>query len=1318
MQSVESLGLGSGVLTSDLVEQLITAEREVSDIRLDSRQELTEAKITAYGEIQSLMADIQSSANKLSSPSLVGATQATSSDESILTATTTSVAEPGSYSVEVVNTAKAHALASQTYSSFDEVVGTGKLVFSFGAVSYDGSGDISGQDINGDRITKSITIDDSNRSLSGIRDAINNADMGVTATIVNDGSGYRLLMTSSETGVENAMRIEAQDESGNLLTSGLATLAFNENQLASSAMTQTAGAQDASLMVNGLTITRSSNVVEEVIPGVALNLNGADVGKTVNITVSADTEELTETLQGFVDTYNQLKTFVDDLSSYNTETQQAGLLLGDSTIRSMMTQLRALISEPVVGLGGKYRSLTELGVNTDRNNDYQLTFDTSIFNRALTEDRTSIIGLLAKSGVTTDSQITYVNDSINTRPGTYDVEITQLATQARYDGQSLALLDFSSPVVIDESSNNFNINVNGTNSEITLTQGSYTSGDALAKEIALQINSSNAVSAAGHSVSVAYDNAARNFSVTSNQYGSSSRISFASVDANVANVLGFTASGQGAYQGVGLTTLNADAFNGKGATSLQGQSTVDEDEGINFAASNATFSLNIDGAGPVAVVVNQDASGQDLNGDGIYGDRKDTLQAVQSAIDAQPGLNGLVTASFDAEGYLRFETTAEGSARSIEVSATGIGTGDILLGLDGTQGVQTNGKDPGVTFAAPVEFAVQVDGVDSLNKVSVPAGNYLSGDALAAEIQNQIGAVLSSDPNFTGVVKGAETAVASRDISAPIDFSAANSGFILNVSGNEQEIIVSGNSGNNIADIQSALDAAYGAGVVTASLDGSGLKLTTVASGHEEYIEVESDGRGARSAAFADLSAGIDFSGGQNATFTLTVDGLDINVDVNGDGTAGGNNSESNLTVIQQAIDSALVNSGQFAAGDVRARVNDSGQLYFETQRKDGVRTAATFGASSSVEVKNLGGTAATSLGMSAGVSTNGYDGFGLATNERNFGYDLDVTVDYEYDPDKLTGAFNISVGGLGTSVRFTDLDPAAISALGLQDAAVYSPAVAVGQDVAGKINGIEATGTGQFLRAVDGNQAATNGYYLGDLATDFSTPVTIDATNNVFTIEVDGVEAEVTLNQPAVYNSGTSLALALQQAINDTTAFSDEDIRVRVDYTTDTSSYAYGRFGIISASTGASSDVQIKDVSSGVAEVFGFTLGRGDGEAGKDQVGFIDDASGLRLKVTGGEPGMRGQVTYISGFGDQLKEIMDGFLNGRDSMMSVRQAALDDDLTDIDEEREKLDARMEAREARLRSQFLYNDAIIQTLNSTLDFVQQQFDAMNGNNDN
>jgi len=1317
MPSIDSLGLGSGVLTSDLIEQLISSEREVADLRLDSRQKLTEAKITAYGEIRSQMADIQSAANSLSSPSLVSSTTATSSDDSILTATTSVSAKPGTYSVEVVNTAKAHALASGTYSSVNEVLGTGKLVFSFGALSYDGSGNVSGQDINAERATKTIEIDESNRTLSGIRDAINNANMGVSASIVNDGSGYRLLMTSEETGVENAIRIEAQDDSGNLLTSGLGALAFNENQNAASNLSQTAAAEDAQLLVNGLSISRSSNTVDEVITGISLNLHSADVGKTVSITVTPDTEELSGLIEKFVDGYNALKTFVDDLSSYDVETQQAGLLLGDSTMRSMMSQIRGLISQPIVGLSGKYRSLTELGVNTNRDNEYQLDFDTSVFKKALSEDRSSLIGLLAKTGKATDSQITYVNDSINTQPGSYSVEITQLATQAKYQGQSLALLDFSSPVVIDESSDSFRINVDGTNATIQLTHGSYSSGDELAKQIALQINSSETLSNGGRSVSVDYDATEKRFSVTSNTYGASSQVYFVSMDQNVSNVLGFNTTGQGTYEGVGLTTLNADSFNGKGATTLQGNSPVAETNGINFAANNATFALDIDGNGPVNVTVNLNASGQDLNGDGVFGDRKDTLQAIQTAIDAQPGLNGLVTASFDDDGYLLFETTAEGSARSIEISAVGSSSSDLLLGLNGSQGAQANGKDPGLSFSQPVEFAIQVDGITSATKVSLPAGNYLTGDALAAEIQNQISATLAGDANFTDVVKGAETSVATRDISAPIDFSAANSGFKLNVSGNEQEIIVTGNSGDSVADIQSALDAAYGAGVVTAAMDGTGLKLSTVATGHEEYIEVISDGRGATTSEFADISSGINFGGGQNATFTLTVDGVDINVDVSGDGTAGGNNEESNLAVIQQALDSALVASGQFAAGDIKANVSDSGALYFETYAKEGVRTAATFGSGAAIEVKNLGGTAATALGLSAETQASGYDGLGLSSGERTFGYDLDTSVQYNYNAENDVGSLSISVGGQGTAVRFSDLDSTAIAFLGLQDASVYSPSTPRGKDVAGKINGIEATGSGQFLRAADGYTQATNGYYLGDMATDFSTPVNIDSTNNTFRIEIDGVEAEVSLQQPATYNSGATLAQALQKAINETAAFSDEDIGVKVEYTDDTSSYAYGKFGIISASTGTTSKVEIKEVSTGIADIFGFTLGKGDGEAGSDQIGSLDDASGLRLKVTGGSVGMRGEVTYITGFGDQLKTIMDGFLNGEKSVMSTRLHALDDDIAAIDEDREKLNARMEAQEARLRSKFLYNDAIIQTLNTTMNFVQQQFDALNGNND-
>ena len=315
MASIESLGLGSGVLTTDLVEQIIGAEREVSELRLDRRQELIEAKITAYGEIKGLMSTMQSSVNNLASPSAAGATLATSSNEDILTVTTSTTADPGNYSVEVLNTAKSHSLATGTFNSFDEIVGTGELTFSFGTNNYDEvTGDITGQDVNTDRPTRTITIDESNRTLSGIRDAINNADMGVRASIINDGVGFRLLMTSDDTGSSNAMRIEARDDSGNLLTNGLASMAFNELQAGPDNLEQTSRGENAQLSVNGLTITRESNNVDEVIKGVTINLKSADVGTQVSIGVSPDTDKLSENIQGFVDAYNNLKQFVDDLS--------------------------------------------------------------------------------------------------------------------------------------------------------------------------------------------------------------------------------------------------------------------------------------------------------------------------------------------------------------------------------------------------------------------------------------------------------------------------------------------------------------------------------------------------------------------------------------------------------------------------------------------------------------------------------------------------------------------------------------------------------------------------------------------------------------------------------------------------------------------------------------------------------------------------------------------------------------------------------------------------------------------------------------------
>ena len=1323
MAAIESLGLGSGVLTNDLVEKIVGAERAAADSRFEREETILDARITAYGEIKSLASSLQVATSALALPSTAGSTTASSSDEAILTTEASILAEPGTYSVEVLNTAKAHSVVTDSYSAINENIGVGFIDISFGEITYDGSDNFLSQDINPDNGGGRIKIDSSNMTLDAIRDAINDEDIGAKASIVNDGSGYRLVITSEKTGVENAMRISTVDEFGTPLTSGLSAIAYNEVQNGAGTMSETAKGEDALLLANGLTITRDSNSIEEVVPGVTLNLLSADVGKPISIVVAPDTAGIQEKIQDFVNAYNEFKKFSDDLTSYNSGTDQAGLLLGDSTIRNIQTQVRALISQPIEGLAGtKYRSLTELGVNTDRNNDYLLEFDPGVFSKAMKEERESIISILAKSGTANDSQIRYVNDSINTQAGTYDIEITQLATQAIYEGGSAAGLDFSSPVLIDNSNNDFMINLNGKNELITLTSGSYATGEELAKQIGFQINTNETYQKFAYGVSVDYDAAGNNFSITSNKYGEDSSLSFTSIDSNTANTLGFNVAGKGTYEGVSLTTLNSEAFLGKGSTTQPGTRSVLETEGINFSANNATFSLDIDGAGGAAAVpvtVTLNASGNDLNGDTVFGDRKDTLQAIQTAIDAT-SLSGNVIAEFDDNGYLTFSTSTIGSAEEIEITAVGSTSSDIALGLKDNQGIQTNGDDAGLTFASPVTFNMAVDGVGTTAaKVSVPAGTYLSGADLATAIEAAMDTALTTDPVFTGLTKGGESSLGTRDISTNIDFSTLNSGFMVNVSGVEKEVIVNTDSGDNITDVQAALDTAFGAGIVTASLDGAGLKLSSVATGHNEYLEVTSDGRGAKTdAALATttIATGIDFSGvGNNSTFTLAIDGVDINVDVNGDGTAGTNDAASTLNVIQEAVDTALAASGEFSTGDVIAQLDSGGNLFFETVAKNGVRTAATYGSAASIEVKNIAGTTAANLGLVVDTQSNGYDSLGL-DNARRFGYDLVPDVNYIYDSETDLGSFEINVGGNATAVSFTDIDSEGIAFFGLQDESIYSPKVAQGQNVEGKVNGIDAKGNGQYLSASDGNKKASNGFYIASASADFTAGINLDATNNTFTIKVDGVEAVISLAIPSSYNSGDGLAAALETAINDNPAFNPDGIKVKVEYNDDPSSFSYQKFGIISGSIGENSSVEMVEVPGPASAVFGFINGFADGETGKAQEGDIDPSSGIRMKVTGGALGSRGSVTYISGFADQLNSSLLSILDNKNGLITNKQNALDNDKTQLAEKRERLDTRMSAQEARLKSQFLFNDAIVSKLNSTGDFIKQQFEAMNNAN--
>ncbi|WP_189608148.1 flagellar filament capping protein FliD [Saccharospirillum salsuginis] len=1293
MASIESLGIGSGLLTSDLVDQIIAAEREATDLRLDRREAEVESKITAYGEIRNVLGNVQSAAAGLSSSNLIQGTTATSSDESALTATTNSTADPGNYRVAVDQVASSHTLASKAYNSVSDTVGTGTLTFKLGTTSYDsGTGDYTGFEQDADYTPVSIDITSENNTLSGIRDSINKDVEGVTASIVYDGSGYRLLLTSDETGDSSSMEITASGDAG------LQGLAYNaaQNDPASN-MTETQRGEDAILRVNGLEIRSESNQVDEVIKGVTLNANQVTDG-TVNLNVSRNTGSVADKMEAFVEAYNQFRTVYDEVNKFDPEEQVAGLLLGDSTLRSVYSQVRGSLNAIVEGLtGADFRSLTDVGLETDQNDGFKLTFNRTEFEAALNANADAMAGLLANQQTPTDSQIRYVTQSDKTQPGTYDINIEQAATQATWSGLSSDALAFGSDLVIGGSNDEFSLELNGTSRTVNLEQGSYSTGDDLALMIQNSVNS--AFEGTGQTATINFDAANQSLSIVSSKFGSASTVNISGVDATLADTLGLAPAGQGQVSGQYFSSLSDAGF---GATTLPGTQAVSEDQGIDFSTNTVSFDMTLGGTaadGTHTITLDEDwADVLDTDGNvSVDRDREDVLTYIQSELN-NAGLNGVVSAEFNSANRLVFSTDPAAGSQSITLSninATGV---DYL-------GLQAGGGNSGVTLSSDAEFSLsysnRLSDVTS-GTIAVPAGTYETGADLAAAIQSQVNA----DAAVAAGAAGATTTKGSRDLTNPIDFTSDPAQFQLNLNGSDHTVDVTANGVDNLDSIQQAIDAELGAGVVTASLDSGGLVLTTDATGSTEQLEITKDGLGATTAAGSvDLSTGVDFSASP-ANFSLTVDGVDIDVTVDGDGTQGSNDAESNLAAIQQALDTALTSAGgggEFQAGDVVARLDAGNQLYFETLSKNGVKTESTFGADASIELKNTDANAQSVLGLAdQGPNINGADEFGLALGSYQ-GVDADSTVSYEQNDDG-NGRFVVSFGN-DTQVEFTAVNTVAAAQLGFGLPTGSESDPERGQDVKGTINGVEATGSGQYLTAREGSEAATNGYLLGGPGADFTSPVTIDNSNDNMTVVIDGTESGTITLDAGVYTTGDALAAELKKQINADATLQAAGKSVDVQYDEDTNV-----FGIFSVSKGKESTVRVSAIDTAAIDVFGMTTST-QGVDGKEAEGEPDPAAGLMLRVTGSKTGDRGSITLVEGIFAKMDKTLDSIL-GSNGLVTRREEALEDNADDIKEDRSDLDARIAAMEARLKSKFLYNDKIISQLKSTEDFLTQQFEAL------
>ncbi len=528
MAGISSLGVGSGVLNADLVDQLVAAERKPTDTRLSRETQKTEALLSAYGKLRSAVTELRLPMRQLSAPDNLKAFSASSSNEDIAVSVDGTKASRGTYSVNVTSLAQAQALASNAvFADRDATsVGQGTLTLSVG-----------------DKTTN-ITIDSNNDTLQGLANAINESDSGVSAGVIDTGSGFQLVLSADETGTANAVSISVSGDSGGTDTDnqGLSRFAFNAGMDAGAGLTETIAATDAVMEINGVAVTRSTNNFENVIDGLTFDIQATG---TSTIKVEQDFGAVADRVQGFVDKFNALQSTIDSLAGFNAEAGVGSLLTGDSTVRGIQNQLRQILTRVVPGLeNANVRSLADVGITTNFETG-GLEFDRAKFEEQLKAYPDDVTALFAEQGRTTDGQVEFVRSGLSTEPGTYDIAITQAATQGSLTGNAALVANATTPLTISGANDEFTLQVNGeTSVSLTLTQGDYTSPQAFVDEIQSQLNSSNALNAADVSVQVGLD-ADGKLTFTSSKYGSESNVSVTSAEDGAAYGLAVAAGAAG-----------------------------------------------------------------------------------------------------------------------------------------------------------------------------------------------------------------------------------------------------------------------------------------------------------------------------------------------------------------------------------------------------------------------------------------------------------------------------------------------------------------------------------------------------------------------------------------------------------------------------------------------------------------------------------------------------------------------------------------------------------------------------------------------------
>ncbi|WP_127470463.1 flagellar filament capping protein FliD [Thiomicrorhabdus aquaedulcis] len=634
LNSITNSTFDVGSMAKVLAEADVAGQRSI--VERGTTRATTELDALKYLELN--LQAFNSYVQDLSDPALFNEKKALSSNESVIKVTADETASLGSFSIESKQLAQAHnIITNSSYSSPYDTIASGSLTISVGG-----------------QVFEPIVIDAANNNLDALKRTINSGDYGVTASVINNAGSYQMMFTSKQTGAASEISL-----------SGIAEL---------ESFTTTAQAQDAVMVLNGLTISNSSNTFNEVVEGVSFSLNSVAVGQTQSVNISQDPSKVTDAVKSFVDVYNQMDTILDELAKYDTfdltpeqlESDQYkfyGDLAGNSTLREVRSNIKSALSGAIEEVSGNFNALSSIGMKFTL--DGQLELDESILNSVASNNMEALGQLFAKGGTSSDGLVNVLSSSSKTQAGSYALNITQLATRATTDAMgvtlgtdeqvsltrvtdNLAALSVGSGATFSLTLGDGSDPVN--TKTLNITQGSYASLQDLATEMQTQIDTGFGVGM----MAVSFDTAQSRFEIkAANLQGAVSLNSATGLDAQ-----GFKTGN--VYTGQKMLDLTAaESFDIK----------IDDSTTANISLASGRYTL-------------EDLAYQLTNNINNNADIKASGNSVNIAANAT-GSN-LVMTSNRYGGYSSLNITGATNASGINFGVVDTGTVKTGLSVDGT----------------------------------------------------------------------------------------------------------------------------------------------------------------------------------------------------------------------------------------------------------------------------------------------------------------------------------------------------------------------------------------------------------------------------------------------------------------------------------------------------------------------------------------------------------------------------------------------------------------------------------------------------------